>query len=203
MQKAHRFSIFSFFLLLHRFIRNSYSLAPIILAVSGVIFTAATWATGLALSAASSTIDGTYSCKLVSEDTGTSEVLNVELRIIKGVVEKFSSSWVLSSNDPDLRPGYTSTCNVDMSKLRQTRRSDDIVLKYEATQQESDLRNCEITISGSQSSIQISSSACTYPCLALELVIEKANGKCQKNGLAGFKVLSAERESGGKLNERA
>jgi hypothetical protein len=131
----------------------------------------------------SSGMSGSYKCEIVRADSNareTSERLNVQFDVHNGVVKKFTSSWVVSSDSPDVRPGYAATCNADFGKFRQTQQTGGIVLKYLASDQEKDQERCEIRIHESQSLIHISSYACTYPCLALNLAIDRNTGVCHQ-----------------------
>lgn len=70
----------------------------------------------------SALISGKYACEMRREeknDHKASERLNLTLEIDNNVVKKFSSSWVFASDHPDLRPGYASTCHMELKDLEQ------------------------------------------------------------------------------------
>lgn len=125
-------------------------------------------------------ISGNFNCEISNKEQETSEKLHVVFGITDGVVIKFSSSWVLSSDSPDLRPGYGTTCEIDLNELQQINRSGDVILKLRPGRHERGQESCEIKIQDSQSSIQVNSSGCSYSCLALNISIDKGSGVCRR-----------------------
>lgn len=128
-------------------------------------------------------ISGKYTCEMRREeknDHKASERLNLTLEIYNNLVKKFSSSWVFASDNPDLRPGYASTCHMELKDLEQVRQTDGILLRLRPGHHQKYQENCEIRIQSTQSSLHVGSAGCIYECLALDLVIDQSTGNCRR-----------------------
>ena len=123
---------------------------------------------------------GPLNCKLTDSDGPTLERLEISLQAEQGLVKSFTSSWVVSSNSDDVRPGYASTCRVRLDQFRQLKKGSVILLKYQSSEAERDQKDCEIAISESRSSIRVRSSGCTYPCMNLDVAFDKATRSCKR-----------------------
>ena len=129
---------------------------------------------------ASSIVDGRFSCDIRDGDRTTKERLTLVFQADKGQLKEFSSSWVISSDSPDVRPGYAVSCQADTEKFQQIARGNAIVLKYRAHESEKYMRDCEIRIWVENSNVRVRSSKCTSSCTDLNLIMEKNTGRCRR-----------------------
>lgn len=153
----------------------------LIAAFTALLFTVSAYAQSPASPTTSGKISGNFNCQISNKEGGTSEGLRVVFEVSNGVVKNFSTSWAQSSDSPDLRPGYATTSQMDMNDLQQVQSSETIVLKIKPGRHEKYQENCRVWIQENQSSILVSSSECSSPSLALNIVIDKKTGACHKS----------------------
>jgi hypothetical protein len=123
---------------------------------------------------------GSYRCELTKSEQGTTERLTLAFRVSDSVVKVFSSSWAISSDSPDLRSGYASTCQVEMEKFQQVRESNYISLQYQAGEHEKEHEGCEVRLWETKSLTRAESSKCSYPCLDFNVAIDKNTNVCRQ-----------------------
>ena len=121
-----------------------------------------------------------YKCEFSASDSVTTEHLVLDVEVGDGRVNHFASEWAISSDSPDLRTGYAATCVRQTESFQQTKTANYIQLRYLADESEQQDRRCEIRVWESPSTVRVKSSNCTYPCLILNIEIEKKTGACRK-----------------------
>jgi hypothetical protein len=154
----------------------SKRIATLMFAILGIGYWAAAYPADPTKQASFAIPSGDWNCQTGNIASG--EHRKISLNVSDGTIKKFDSVWSTSSNSPDLRPGYTSSCQIGIEKFRQQRRAHSIRLTYSATDAEADQKNCEVRIWQSSKGLRIQSSKCSYPCLELNFLIDERSSSC-------------------------
>ena len=109
-----------------------------------------------------------------------SEPSSLRFEIDGSTVRAFEAQTVISSDSPDLRPGYAAwTCHRSLTHFEQAKKGDLLVLKHRGTKRSDEESSaCQVLFHLKDNTVRAFTSGCRTSCMTFDFTFERAGKLC-------------------------
>lgn len=114
-------------------------------------------------------------------ERSNSEPSSLRFEIDGSIVSAFEAQTVVSSDSPDLRPGYAAwTCHRSLRHFEQANEGQVLVLKHRPPQaQDDESHTCKVAFRVTDKTIRVFTSGCKTSCMGFDFTFQKTGKLCR------------------------